>query len=221
MTRFFIGRDYRGARAFGIYQDKNGDFVVYKNKSDGKRVERYRGDDEAFAVNELYQKLRAEIALQKARNEMIREEAKKISARSVSQTIVDKKHNDKVLAVCILCIFLMCLVIAGIGRNPKNGYYRYDDTYYYHYDDNFYYYDDINDDWKLYYGDFAEDVDDYYISDSVPSYVDDFKDSATYERAYQQYLDRQSYDDDDWDSGSSWDSSDSWDSGSTDWGSDW
>ena len=54
--RFFIGEDYRGPRAFGIYRD--GDrVVVYKNKSDGSRAVRYRGPDEALAVRELYGKL--------------------------------------------------------------------------------------------------------------------------------------------------------------------
>ena len=57
--RFFVGEDCREARAFGIYQ--NGDrFVVYKNKDDGSRSVRYDGPDEAYAVNELFQKLLAE-----------------------------------------------------------------------------------------------------------------------------------------------------------------
>ena len=54
--RFFIGEDCREPRAFGIYRD--GDrFVVYKNKANGSRAVRYHGPDEAYAVNELYQKL--------------------------------------------------------------------------------------------------------------------------------------------------------------------
>ena len=67
VTRFFIGKDYKGARAFGIYRD--GDkVVVYKNKSDGSRAIRYEGTDEAYAVNELYLKLKSEILNQKSRN---------------------------------------------------------------------------------------------------------------------------------------------------------
>ena len=54
--RFFIGEDYREPRAFGIYRD--GDrFVVYKNKDNGNRAVRYDGPDEAYAVNEIFQKL--------------------------------------------------------------------------------------------------------------------------------------------------------------------
>ena len=60
--RFFIGEDYKEPRAFGIYRDEDGEFVVYKNKSDGSRAVRYKGLDEAFAVNELYEKLRSEVS---------------------------------------------------------------------------------------------------------------------------------------------------------------
>lgn len=66
-TRFFIGIDYKHPKAFGIYQDGN-EFVVYKNKADGSRAVRYRGTDEAYAVNEIYLKLKSEILNQKARN---------------------------------------------------------------------------------------------------------------------------------------------------------
>ena len=60
--RFFIGLDYPGAKAFGIFQDSDGNFVVYKNKADGSRSVRYRGPDEAYAVNEIFQKLKEEAA---------------------------------------------------------------------------------------------------------------------------------------------------------------
>ena len=67
-TRFFVGFDYKGAKAFGIYKDEaTGEFVVYKNKADGSRAVRYRGTDEEFAVVELYDRLQTEIANQKLR----------------------------------------------------------------------------------------------------------------------------------------------------------
>ena len=65
VTRFFIGENHQGPKAFGIYKDGN-EFVVYKNKADGTRAVRYRGTDEAYAVNELYLKLKSEILNQKA-----------------------------------------------------------------------------------------------------------------------------------------------------------
>lgn len=64
-TRFFIGIDYQQPKAFGIYE-KDGVFTVYKNKVDGSRAVRYTGTDEAYAVNELYLRLKAEILNQKA-----------------------------------------------------------------------------------------------------------------------------------------------------------
>jgi len=66
-TRFFIGVDYKKPRAFGIYKDGS-EYVVYKNKDNGERAFRYRGNDEGYAVNELYLKLKSEILNQKARN---------------------------------------------------------------------------------------------------------------------------------------------------------
>lgn len=67
VTRFFIGIDNREPRSFGIY--RSGDSVtVYKNKADGSRAVRYSGPDEAYAVNELYMRIKQEILHQKENN---------------------------------------------------------------------------------------------------------------------------------------------------------
>ncbi len=69
VTRFFIGIDYREPKAFGIYRDPNtGHYIVYKNKDTGARAIRYEGTDEAYAVNELFQRLKQEIVQQKNNN---------------------------------------------------------------------------------------------------------------------------------------------------------
>lgn len=68
ITRFFIGENRSESRCFGIYLDSKGDYVVYKNKADGTRAVRYAGKDEAYAVNEIYTKLKDEILNQKAYN---------------------------------------------------------------------------------------------------------------------------------------------------------
>ena len=64
-TRFFIGINYTEPKAFGIYQNDEGNYVVYKNKADGSRAIRYEGQDEAFAVSELYDRLQQEIENQR------------------------------------------------------------------------------------------------------------------------------------------------------------
>lgn len=66
VTRFFIGKDIREPKAFGIYQNEQGEFVVYKNKDTGVRAIRYQGPDEAYAVNEIFQKLKSEIKKRKS-----------------------------------------------------------------------------------------------------------------------------------------------------------
>lgn len=66
-TRFFAGVDVRSPKAFGVYQDELGDYIVYKNKADGTRVIRYQGPDEEFAVHELYQRFLEEIINQQTR----------------------------------------------------------------------------------------------------------------------------------------------------------
>ena len=64
-----IGENYTSPMAFGIYKDDvSGHFVVYKNKTDGQRAVRYEGKDEAYAVNELYQKIRTMVANARGRN---------------------------------------------------------------------------------------------------------------------------------------------------------
>ncbi|MBQ6479020.1 MAG: hypothetical protein IJI44_06600 [Erysipelotrichaceae bacterium] len=60
-TRFYIGDDYTDPKAFVIYQDDFGDFVVYKMKADGSRALRYKGKDERHAVSEYYQKFLEEV----------------------------------------------------------------------------------------------------------------------------------------------------------------
>ena len=82
VTRFFIGINYTKPRAFGIYQEGN-EFIVYKNKADGQRAIRYRGTDEAYAVNELYLKIKSEILNQKEHNQNLRENGRRnISAQN-------------------------------------------------------------------------------------------------------------------------------------------
>ena len=222
--RFFIGEDYKGARAFGIFQDGNGDFVVYKNKDNGQRAVRYKGKDEAYAVNEIYQKLKAEVLDRKGGQRNASQPAQRPQPVRKNNQRRRKKGTSGIGIG--LTIFFICLVIIILlsDSGPSSGYYSYNGNTYYNQNGSWYMYDSGLDDWT---SDFTvpdelnddKSAGDYYQS---ISYSDDMGAADFQESDY--YVETSSYDDDDWDSDSDWDSGsdwDSWDSGSTDWDSDW
>lgn len=209
ITRFFIGKDYKKPKAFGIYQD--GDrFIVYKNKADGSRSIRYDGGDEAYAVNEIYLKLKEQIAEQKAANQRVRCGSK--NSRG--------KKNGKSTASTILVYAFVALMFGLISSfGTDRGYYNYNNRQYYYLDSNWYLYDTEDSTWYLTTVDdeLSDNAEDYFESSSYSSYygTSDFEDTSYYSDW------EASQDSDDWDSGSDWDSGDSWDSGGSDWDSDW
>lgn len=212
VTRFFIGKDYKEPKAFGIYQDGER-FIVYKNKADGSRAIRYEGGDEAYAVNELYLKLKEEIARQKAQNQA---KSSGNTRKKKKDWLVDKLLSGLVTLGIIMMITAAICVIAYIFDN--DGYYYYNNAYYYNLDNTWYLYDTSTSDWESVEVDreLDKNAKDYYESSSYSEEygVSDFEDT-TY------YSDWKASQDDDWDSDSNWDSGDDWDSGSGDWDSDW
>ena len=84
-----IGKNIKEPKAFGIYKDGR-NFIVYKNKANGQRAVRYKGTDEAYAVNELYMRLKEEILNQKSNNLTKRE-------RNVSGSTYDGPTMGKCL----------------------------------------------------------------------------------------------------------------------------
>ena len=205
--RFFIGEDYKGARAFGIYEAEDGDFVVYKNKANGERAVRYKGPNEAYAVNELYEKLKAET------------EQRRGSTRSATLDLAARKKKYRRELAVVLGV-AAAIIIGGAVRDalkPDRGYYRYEGQSYYYYDD-WYAYDTTRLAWYLVEdvsAELAENYEDYYVTEDYDaSYgVSDFEDSAFYDED-DYYSDSDDYDWDDYDY-------DSWDSYDTDWDSDW
>ena len=197
VTRFFIGKDIKEPRAFGIYRD--GDrFVVYKNKDDGSRAVRYHGPDEGYAVNELYLRLKQEIENQKGRN----------GERSEANGKEDRQQMIVGLAIFLAILLAAVLVILLLDSfSPDDGYYNYQNRWYYYGSSNWYVYED---DWIPYNVDteLKNNYEDYYEGETYSSDYDvpDFALTEYYSTT---------------DSDSDWDSSDSWDSGSTDWSSDW
>lgn len=229
---FYLGEDYKEPKAFGIYKDEeSGNFVVYKNKADGTRAIRYEGKDEAYAVNEIYQKMKAEIIEERqySADHPVNKGGSGKQPKKQNPGKVLAKIFGIVFAVQFLFVIITSLIALIAGRNSKDtGYYRYNDTLYYQRNGSWYYYDDNYDDWysTTIDDELSEHYEDYYESYSYDdSYgASDYKYSDSY---YDNYYDTDNnwdddWDDDDWDydSGSDWDSG--WDSGyDSDWDSDW
>ncbi len=217
---FHIGENYTGPKAFGIYRDGE-NVIVYKNKSDGSRAIRYNGRDEAYAVNEIYQKMRSEFASHKAAN------SHPNTYRNTPGRSQNRKNNNlkkliKTIILANIAVFIGICIITALVNTPASGYYTYNGDSYYNQRGSWYVYDSTLDDWapsSMPY----EEMDDYYDSSYYSSDYGgyDFSDSGYYEEPSSYSSDSSSsWDDDDdwdsWDSGSDWD----WDSGSS-WDSDW
>ena len=237
--RTFIGEDYKGAKAFGIYKDESdGTFVVYKNKADGTRAVRYKGTDEAYAVNELYQKMKERVAEQKTHQKPQSTGNTSTSGRSTAYSGKRRKHSllrnlliGYFVATALIAVFNVVSVghiFNNVWDRPSTGYYTYGNQPFYYYRGDWYEWNDgywtsaPNESWM------ESDYEDYYDSYSYDSGSDyeDFTDSpyystdddSSYDSNYDNDYDN-SWNDDSWDSG--WDLGDSWDSGYDDWGSDW
>lgn len=207
ITRFFIGKNITEPKAFGIYKNDVGDYVVYKNKSTGERAIRYQGSDETYAVNELYQRLKAEIVDQKANR-----------PTAAQKPVTDPKAKKRKGCLIAIIIFFAIGILAAIfDKTPPNGYYNYQGTEYYHQGSRWYYYDEQTDDWYV-----SSSLDDEINSKNANDYRSydhsgkDFEQSSWYDAG-------STNDDHDWDDDDDWGSSSSsdWSSSSTDWDSDW
>lgn len=208
--RFFIGEDYKQPRAFGIFE-KNGVYTVYKNKANGERAIRYSGKDEAYAVNELYQKMHSEVMMRKA----------KLAKGGDSSGCSAKSKRSSLLSgilSIVPIIFLVLIIIFSTrfcNKGPSRGYYDYNgDTYYFQHD-TWYGYNPVGG-WTAVTpnGELSDNYDDYYKGksyDGSSNYSDFGKSDYCHDDSYWN-----SDDDDD-----NWNSNDDWDSGDTDWGSDW
>ena len=234
ITRFFIGKNYNGPKAIGIYKDDfSGDIVVYKNKDDGSRKVRYQGRDEAYAVNEIYLKLKEEINLQKAKNMQVHSESR------LSQTTYKSRKRGNITKGFI--IFVIFIAIASIGtlayvqsKSPSNIVYEANEVATTQGTTN----NNSNDDsnawsWMLFNSDTSYPNSSYNDYDSSRDYSDSWS-SSDYSDSWSStdYFDSWSSNDNsdswssstdwsssDWDS--TWDSSDSWSSDYSDWSSDW
>ena len=218
-TRFFIGEDYKNPKAFGIYQDFNTkEYVVYKNKASGERVERYRGKDERYAVHELFAKLKDEIVNQKYKGNKGYSSNKKRGVLSLF-----RGNRFFIFVTILIILFTLSKIFPNLSHR---GYYRYNNSYYYTVNDDWYEWDEGSDDWFLTSEDWNDDIpaitqdyDAYYISDKWNSSIEapNWEDSDYAES----YIENKNYSHDSSDDGFGWSSGSSWDSGNTDWDSDW
>lgn len=206
VTRFFIGKDIKEPKAFGIYRDGSGNVVVYKNKSTGERAVRYKGADEQYAVNELLQRLKAEIVDQKG------------NRPATHQPTPNKKKRGKGCMVAIIVFFIIAALVAIFDHSVPNGYYHYQGQEYYHQGSRWYYFDPNVNDW--FESNDGDMLDNAITDDNANDYRFDDHTGRRFEDS--QWYDAGSHNNDnDWDSDSDWSSGDSWDSNDTDWDSDW
>ena len=224
--RFFIGEDCREARAFGVYQDEEGMFVVYKNKGDGSRAVRYRGRDEAYAVNELYQKLQSELLNQK-RHQAARDQQRSAPQQQNRSAGRKKQKELRLKPWLIVGAILLLLIIGALLDDSPAGYYDYGGEHYYAQSGDWYFFDNALNSW------IATEVDDQLSQHYQNYYAGTYESGSDYpdwnDSEYASDYDSgwsSSYDDDDgWES--DWDDDDwdydydDWDSGYSDWDSDW
>ena len=205
--RFFIGRDYRKPKAFGVYRDGE-DFVVYKNKADGSRAIRYRGPDEAFAVGELYDKLMAEHRL---RDHLRRSSSDGDRGGAPAGGIL----RDLYLRLRIPVLFLIVLVLAGELNtrieHRNDGYYRANGDLFYRYGYEWFV-DSAADDWY--------EVEDFPYTDYREYYAGGRYDAAWGGTAFTDSQVWSEIRSPDSDGGGSYDYG-GWDPGDTDWDTDW
>ena len=220
-TRFFVDQDYDGPKAYVIKRNGIGEFEVYKRKADGSKAVRYQGSDEAYAVNEFYQKFLEEVRKRPEFAKKLLGEYSRSNTRGTDQ--VDKLKRSFYTAIAYAAIMLSLLGGVSYIKNTynkfvhrKDGYYQTVDNTYYRLGRKMYYYDRLLDDW-YFYGYFS-DFDDYYDDWEYYDYYDDHAEYDNFEKT-QYYEDWEEEDSDSgWSDSDSWDS---WDSDFSDWDSDW
>lgn len=143
VTRFFIGRDIKEPKAFGIFKDARGNVTVYKNKADGQRAIRYQGNDEEYAVNEIYLKLKEEILQQKSGNLNRGNQAAQNPYANNAKNPVKGKKRRKSCLIAILTPFILLGIFLIVGsillkvdesKILENYYYLGNDNELYYYD---------------------------------------------------------------------------------------
>lgn len=220
VTRFFIGKNITEPKAFGIYKNERGECVVYKNKANGERAVRYQGTDEAFAVGELLQRLKEEIANQKAKKPFntvmqspkhhLQEQRSESSPTTAGKADSgNSKWENFMFSVIAGIVFLVVMFLSG--NQAPNGYYYYQGKHYYRQGSSWYQYQNTTRDWYQ-----TKSLEDKITKDNADQYrITRFEGKKFEDTRW--YDDGKDNSEDDHD----WSDNDSWDSRDTDWDSDW
>ena len=227
--RFFIGIDYREPRAFGIYKEPNGNCVVYKNKGNGERAIRYHGTDEAYAVNEIYQKMKAELLERKQAdiNNGVYTQSRPASSSSKNKGRSRSGLGCGMAVLIFIFLFFLFGIIAMViddAKTPKKGYYDYQGDAFY-YSGGAWYSPGDDGEWEREYNvpdRLEENYNDYYEAKDYYNLDDDYAENIVeYETEAYSYDNDDSWNDSNWDD-DDWDYDyDSYDSYDSDWDSDW
>ena len=232
VTRFFIGKNIHEPKAFGIYKDENGDFIVYKNKANGDRAVRYQGRDEVFAVSELLSRLKEEIQLRKGKNPTAsspigsgansglsykRRKYNGNTQQPAQKLSINSQGKRKGCFIATIVGAILTFFVSLFASGTPNGYYHYNDNYYYHLGTAWYIYDALTSQWAP-----TTSLDEWITEDNADQYTTSsfngkpFEETGWYEDYYSSDTSSDSDSDYDWD-----DDDDSWDSDDTDWDDDW
>jgi len=243
---FRIGEDYRGPKAFGIYQNlATGNYVVYKQKLNATRAIRYEGKDEAYAVYELYLKIKevAALSAKPKQKQNKRIENPNIDWREINYyKQVNKRKSLKDFGKTIFSFFLllarwyiiiMMIITPICGMiscseslyynvlDSDKGYYKYQDDTYYRYKGNWYRWESDGRYWDYEANiDFEDNYKDYFDTNEYNAYFYEYSDFEDSDH-YNSFLDDDSdWGDDDWDYDYDYDTD--WDYDyDYDWDSDW
>ena len=187
---------------------------------------RYEGTDEAYAVNELYMKMKERVAEQKAHQSTSSAPKRSNTPNTGGKYPKKKSSIGKTLfwLFCFMCIApavgTMILAFVLDSNTPGRGYYDYNGTPYYYSND---WYEWSGDSWiEAPYSSWMDhDYADYYDSygyDSGADY-DNFADSPYYSTESDTSWDNGDDWNDSWDD--DWGNDDSWNDSWDDWDSDW
>ena len=150
---FYIGEDEKDAVGYGLFVDEFGDYVFYHNHRNQQRSIRYKGRDEAYAVGELYRRMKeARVFYRPVSRQEEGGERRHHHSHSGQSGRQRRKARRIRLAVAIGAAVVVCCVAAVVLRwralQPKDGYYHCQGRYYYLQQHQWYAYDSVMDNWE-------------------------------------------------------------------------